>query len=111
MRLNNWCKYAFFPSSTKKTKGLFRLTAINGRHIHSFLGSAVLQSIKMKIISAISVLLWASCAHSASFQRRLSYERIAGYEPKSQVTDHNAIDLDQEVSSSTSVYSCILQLV
>jgi len=27
--------------------------------------------------------------------RRLDYEKIAGYEPKSQVTDHNAIDLDQ----------------
>jgi len=28
--------------------------------------------------------------------RRLSFEQIAGYEPNSQVTDHNAIDLDQE---------------
>eukprot|EP00560_Eucampia_antarctica_P008856 CAMPEP_0197822788 /NCGR_PEP_ID=MMETSP1437-20131217/52_1 /TAXON_ID=49252 ORGANISM="Eucampia antarctica, Strain CCMP1452" /NCGR_SAMPLE_ID=MMETSP1437 /ASSEMBLY_ACC=CAM_ASM_001096 /LENGTH=282 /DNA_ID=CAMNT_0043421589 /DNA_START=111 /DNA_END=955 /DNA_ORIENTATION=- len=27
--------------------------------------------------------------------RRLSYEKIAGYEPNSKVTDHNAIDLDQ----------------
>ena len=27
--------------------------------------------------------------------RRLSFDRIAGYEPDSQVTDHNAIDLDQ----------------
>eukprot|EP00560_Eucampia_antarctica_P004733 CAMPEP_0197840238 /NCGR_PEP_ID=MMETSP1437-20131217/45490_1 /TAXON_ID=49252 ORGANISM="Eucampia antarctica, Strain CCMP1452" /NCGR_SAMPLE_ID=MMETSP1437 /ASSEMBLY_ACC=CAM_ASM_001096 /LENGTH=518 /DNA_ID=CAMNT_0043449817 /DNA_START=158 /DNA_END=1714 /DNA_ORIENTATION=- len=27
--------------------------------------------------------------------RRLMYEKIAGYQPKSQVTDHNAIDLDQ----------------
>ena len=27
--------------------------------------------------------------------RRLSFDRIAGYEPDSQVTDHAAIDLDQ----------------
>ena len=26
-----------------------------------------------------------------------SYDRIAGYAPGSQVTDHNAIDLDQKV--------------
>ena len=30
------------------------------------------------------------------FHRRLSFERIAGYEPGSQVTDHAAIDLDQK---------------
>jgi len=28
--------------------------------------------------------------------RKLSYNRIAGYEPNSQVTDHNAIDRDQK---------------
>jgi len=31
----------------------------------------------------------------AEHDRRLSYELIANYEPKFQVTDHNAIDLDQ----------------
>jgi len=30
------------------------------------------------------------------YDRRLSYDLISFYEPKSQVTDHNAIDLDQE---------------
>ncbi|KAL3789110.1 hypothetical protein ACHAW5_004165 [Stephanodiscus triporus] len=31
----------------------------------------------------------------ANLRRRLSFEKIAGYEPHSQVTDHAAIDLDQ----------------
>jgi len=31
----------------------------------------------------------------SELNRRLSYETIVFYEPKSQVTDHNAIDLDQ----------------
>jgi hypothetical protein len=51
----------------------------------------------MKFASAISALLLASSVQAISLRRRLSYQRIAGYEPKSQVTDHNAIDLDQEV--------------
>jgi len=51
-----------------------------------------------------SLLLLASPSASSSssnlrsiaeHDRRLSYELIANYEPKSQVTDHNAIDLDQ----------------
>lgn len=52
---------------------------------------------KMKFTAAISAILLASTVDASSIRRRLSYERIAGYEPKSQVTDHNAIDLDQEV--------------
>lgn len=35
------------------------------------------------------IVLGAACANA-------SYEMIAGYEPGSQVTDHNAIDLDQK---------------
>lgn len=31
-----------------------------------------------------------------NIRRRLSYERVAGYKPESQVTDHCAIDLDQK---------------
>ncbi|KAG7372236.1 low iron-inducible periplasmic protein [Nitzschia inconspicua] len=50
----------------------------------------------MKFTVAVSAFLLASSAQAASFRRRLSFERIAGYEPKSQVTDHNAIDLDQQ---------------
>jgi hypothetical protein len=30
-------------------------------------------------------------------ERRLSFERIAGYEPTTQVTDHAALDLDQRI--------------
>merc|ERR1711935_1223249 len=37
-----------------------------------------------------------SAADTVRANRRLSFELIAGYEPLSQVTDHNAIDLDQE---------------
>lgn len=33
---------------------------------------------------------------SSNSRRKLSREFIAGYEPKSRVTDHNALDLDQE---------------
>ncbi|KAG7343103.1 low iron-inducible periplasmic protein [Nitzschia inconspicua] len=50
----------------------------------------------MKFTVAVSAFLLASSAQAASFRRRLSFERIAGYEPRSQVTDHNAIDLDQQ---------------
>jgi hypothetical protein len=62
----------------------------------------------MKLTSAISALLLAPSANAVSIRRRLSYQRIAGYEPKSQVTDHNAIDLDQEVSAWMRVYSRII---
>jgi len=48
--------------------------------------------------SALIVLASTSMSAAANTRanRRLSYETIAGYEPQSQVTDHNAIDLDQE---------------
>lgn len=36
-----------------------------------------------------------SSDHHSLFHRNLSYEMIASYSPRSQVTDHNAIDLDQ----------------
>jgi len=47
---------------------------------------------------AALVLLSASGTASSTVRshRRLSYERIVGYEPGSQVTDHAAIDLDQK---------------
>eukprot|EP00536_Pseudo-nitzschia_multiseries_P013019 jgi/Psemu1/245078/estExt_Genewise1.C_5300008 len=46
--------------------------------------------------AASALVLLASTSFSAATDsRRLSYERIGGYEPASQVTDHNAIDLDQ----------------
>jgi len=50
--------------------------------------------------AASALVLLASTTLSAAdtirSNRRLSYESIAGYEPLSQVTDHNAIDLDQQ---------------
>lgn len=50
--------------------------------------------------AASALVLLASTTLSAAdtirSNRRLSYESIAGYEPMSQVTDHNAIDLDQQ---------------
>lgn len=50
--------------------------------------------------AASALALLASSSFSAAdtvrANRRLSFELIAGYEPLSQVTDHNAIDLDQE---------------
>lgn len=57
---------------------------------------------KLSLSAAVaSLLLFADPSSSSSLRsvsdqgRRLSYELIAYYEPKSQVTDHNAIDLDQ----------------
>jgi len=49
-------------------------------------------------VSALALLASSpfTAAESVRASRRLSYELIAGYEPLSQVTDHNAIDLDQE---------------
>lgn len=47
--------------------------------------------------AALALVLAASTSFSAAeTSRQLSLEQIAGYEPLSQVTDHNAIDLDQE---------------
>jgi hypothetical protein len=53
--------------------------------------------------AAVSLLLArAGSAHASksvrvsSSHRSLSFESIAGYEPRSLVTDHNAIDLDQD---------------
>lgn len=50
--------------------------------------------------AASALVLLASTSFSAAenvrANRQLSLELIAGYEPLSQVTDHNAIDLDQE---------------
>lgn len=50
--------------------------------------------------AASALVLLASTSLSAAdtlrSNRRLSKDLIAGYEPLSQVTDHNAIDLDQE---------------
>lgn len=39
----------------------------------------------------------ASARVSEPEHRRLSYERIVGYQPTTQVTDHAAIDLDQNI--------------
>jgi len=46
--------------------------------------------------AASALVLLATISFSAAESRQLSLEQIAGYEPLSQVTDHNAIDLDQE---------------
>lgn len=53
-------------------------------------------------VAAASLILLANLSTSSNLRsvsehnRRLSYDLIAFYEPKSQVTDHNAIDLDQQ---------------
>jgi len=41
------------------------------------------------------VLLPLLVVQCSSAERRLTFDRIAGYEPRSKVTDHAAIDLDQ----------------
>jgi len=48
--------------------------------------------------SALALLASSSLssAETVRANRRLSFEKIAGYEPLSPVTDHNAVDLDQE---------------
>jgi hypothetical protein len=55
----------------------------------------------MMFQSTILALLALSSSASARVMepehRRLSYERIVGYQPTSQVTDHAAIDLDQQI--------------
>lgn len=48
----------------------------------------------MRIFLAASSVFLANA--SIDMRRHLSQEQIAGYEPASQVTDHNAIDLDQK---------------
>jgi hypothetical protein len=99
-------RYAVLPGNTKQ------LVSFDSHHpaFTYSINRAIVHSsiIKMKLTSAISALLLASSAHAVSIRRRLSYQRIAGYEPKSQVTDHNAIDLDQEVSAWMRVYSRII---
>lgn len=45
--------------------------------------------------AALALLASSVSAENIRANRRLSYDLIAGYEPGSQVTDHNAIDLDQ----------------
>jgi len=45
---------------------------------------------------AVKTSLRSPLAESDNASRRLSFERIANYAPRSQVTDHNAIDLDQK---------------
>ena len=51
--------------------------------------------------AALAFLMASSASANTSLRgiitesRRLSYENIAGYQPESQVTDHNAIDRDQ----------------
>jgi len=49
--------------------------------------------------SALVISSWivsaAASIRSREQNRKLSYEKIAGYEPGSKVTDHNALDLDQ----------------
>ncbi|CAJ1948867.1 unnamed protein product [Cylindrotheca closterium] len=44
---------------------------------------------------AVSSLSMTSASLTDSLRRRLSFEKIAGYAPGTQVTDHCAIDLDQ----------------
>jgi hypothetical protein len=47
------------------------------------------------ILFALSALSLANAESKSAVHRRLSYEKIAGYSPGSQVTDHCAIDRDQ----------------
>jgi len=49
----------------------------------------------MKLLAALLASSTIGSVGGAS-ARRLSYEKVAGYEPGSQVTDHCAIDLDQK---------------
>lgn len=57
---------------------------------------------RLLLATLSSLLLLADLSTASNLRavtghdRRLSHELIAFYEPKSQVTDHNAIDLDQE---------------
>ncbi|CAJ1948865.1 unnamed protein product [Cylindrotheca closterium] len=46
---------------------------------------------------ALASLSLANAGVSDSLRRRLSFEKIAGYSPGTQVTDHCAIDLDQNL--------------
>jgi len=46
-------------------------------------------------IAALAFLADCTMASQSIRGRRLSYSKISGYEPESQVTDHAAIDLDQ----------------
>jgi hypothetical protein len=46
------------------------------------------------VLRVLSLCALVAFAHAAD--RRLSLQRIVGYEPKTQVTDHAAIDLDQK---------------
>jgi len=50
----------------------------------------------MKLSLALAVTLAVVADARGNLGRRLSFEKIAGYKPDSQVTDHCAIDLDQE---------------
>jgi hypothetical protein len=49
-----------------------------------------------KVLALSAIIVQASADPSALRSRRLSFSRIAGYQPKSQVTDHAAIALDQK---------------
>jgi hypothetical protein len=47
---------------------------------------------------AFLILQLSSSANArVQSERRLSFERIVGYQPTTQVTDHAALDLDQEI--------------
>jgi hypothetical protein len=53
------------------------------------------------VASSVAVVQAGDAASNfANVRRRLSYEKIAGYKPGSQVTDHCAIDLDQKALES-----------
>lgn len=70
---------------------------IAGRYFFATIVAAIAVGMFETISVAAGVNDVATLELSPSLrQRRLSYETIANFEPKSQVTDHNAIDLDQE---------------
>jgi hypothetical protein len=48
-------------------------------------------------ILALLVLQASARVSEPEEHRRLSFERIVGYQPTTQVTDHAAIDLDQQI--------------
>merc|ERR1719162_1055214 len=50
---------------------------------------------KLSFALLASTLAVADASGSAGVHRQLSYQKVAGYSPASQVTDHCAVDLDQ----------------
>ena len=48
-------------------------------------------------LALLILQLSSSASAQVQSERRLSFERIVGYQPTTQVTDHAALDLDQQI--------------